>query len=196
MSLYNHTITKLKEANDETPFGTYPGRMLLIGVLGLALSGGYQLLTNPILERYTGRKQEYSQSYLEQARDKVGELRRSGEYSTIDEIKIETEPRRGASALRQIRDAIREKRESLETRVANDYPAVFEERGEDDGYPSVFEQQGEYFLKTEDGNMQIESGLYEHLAAKKPLRIKGNFLYDGRTAIHLSPEVRRILGER
>lgn len=194
MSLYNHTLTKLREANDETPFGKYPGRMLLIGVLGLALSGGYQLLTNPILERYTGRKQEYTRSYLEQTRDKVRELRASGKYPTIDELKVDTESRRGPSALKQIRDAIREKRASLETRVANaDYPAIFEARREESGYPSVFEQQGEYFLKTEDGNMQIDSGLYEHLAAQKPLRIKGNFLYDGNIAIHLPPEVQSIL---
>lgn len=182
MSLYNHTLTKLREANDETPFGKYPGRMLLIGVLGLALSGGYQLLTNPILERYTGRKQEYTRSYLEQTRDKVRELRASGKYPTIDELKVDTESRRGPSALKQIRDAIREKRASLETRVEN---ATH--------YPAVFEEGGEYFLKTDNGTMQIDSGLYEHLAAQKPLRIKGNFLYDGNIAIHLPPEVQSIL---
>ena len=111
---------------------------------------------------------------------------------------------RGKGLLERIRDDIREKRNALEEQAGN-LVVQGEARGANGlesmagglgpVYPTVFAENGEYFLKTDKGNMQIGDGLYEHLAAQKPLRIRGNFLYDGNTAIQLPPEVKRVFGQ-
>lgn len=77
---------------------TNPWKYIAIGALGLWLTGGYRAVTHPAIEKCTGKKPAYQESVLEEARDKVAELRK--QYKTIDEIVpagVPPNPRRKAS---------------------------------------------------------------------------------------------------
>ena len=111
---YNQVLTNVNKQLDNTALGDHYGKFMLLGALGLLLTGAYQLVTLPVKTWYTGKPQQYEQSYIESAANKVREAKYSGNYPTIENIVDNYDSRVKVSKpsfLETLRDKVRNARE-------------------------------------------------------------------------------------